>query len=75
MVPLWASKRSLDAVQSIREDLRKNPTMIEARPHESQAVGFDRYTQKIDPLPMLGVDDELLTYGQGRQPGSESSGM
>lgn len=63
--PARASKRYFDALGAIIDDLKKNRTMIDNRPSESQAVWYDRYAQRIDQLPVLNVDPELIAFGDG----------
>jgi hypothetical protein len=45
--------------QALMKDLRQK-----AGSHNSDAYWIDRYTTKIDHLPILHVDDDLLEYGQ-----------
>jgi hypothetical protein len=47
------------ATQALMSDLRQK-----AGSHNSDAYWIDRYAAKIDRLPILHVDDELLDYGQ-----------
>lgn len=47
------------ATQALMKDLRPK-----AGSHSSDAYWIDRYASKIDRLPILHVDDELLDYGQ-----------
>ena len=47
------------STQALMKDLRQK-----AGSHNSDAYWIDRYTTKIDHLPILHVDDDLLEYGQ-----------
>ena len=47
------------STQSFLKDLRQ-----EAGSHNSDAYWIERYASKIDHLPILHVDDDLLDYGQ-----------
>ena len=47
------------ATQTLMKDLRQK-----AGSASSDAYWIDRYASKIDRLPILHVDDELLDYGQ-----------
>ncbi|MFL5242884.1 MAG: hypothetical protein ACJ8FY_12305 [Gemmataceae bacterium] len=56
---LVASQRYLAAITSYLGDLRDQKT----KNFEGLAVWYDRYSQKIDNLPVLDVDSDLLHYG------------
>jgi hypothetical protein len=57
-----ASKAYFDQVVSLFEDLADKKGTAQ---HINQyGVWFDRYAEKVDRLPMLNVDSELLDYGQ-----------
>jgi hypothetical protein len=60
-VILTASKRYFDSVNVLVEDLRK--TLDEGA--ANMDVWMDRYAKKIDRLPIMHVDEELLNYGTG----------
>ena len=47
------------ATQSLIKDLRKH-----ARSYNSDSYWMDRYVKKIDSLPILHVDNDLLDYGE-----------
>ncbi len=63
--PARATKRYYDAVTSIIDDLKQNRTMIDGRPAESEAVWYDRYAERVDQLPILNVDPEMIDFGDG----------
>ncbi len=54
-----ASKVYFKSVQTLSDDLRR--TLKENR--DNHAVWMERYARKIDRLPILNVDDELLAFG------------
>jgi len=45
------------------DDLRAKPSTSGVRTAGQVAMWFDRYTRKIDNLPLLNVDPTLLAYG------------
>ncbi|MCA9085492.1 MAG: hypothetical protein KDA81_15625 [Planctomycetaceae bacterium] len=47
------------AIQSLLKDLRQK-----SGSHANDAYWIDRYAKKIDQLPILHVDNDLLDYGQ-----------
>ena len=54
-----ASEKYFSSVNQYFEDLRdKEPQRI-----AQYGVWFDKYARKIDQLPMVNVDSEMLTYG------------
>jgi hypothetical protein len=54
-----ASQRYFAAITSYLGDLREQ----KANSFESLAVWYDKYSQKIDNLPVLDVDPDLITFG------------
>jgi hypothetical protein len=56
---LLASQRYFAAITSYLGDLRDQ----KANTFESLAVWYDKYSQKIDNLPVLDVDPDLITFG------------
>jgi len=54
-----ASKTYFTTVQTLVDDLRKS--LRDNR--DNHAVWMERYARKIDRLPILNVDDELLAFG------------
>ena len=54
-----ASKKYFHSVKSFVEDLRKQLN----KSRDNQLVWMERYARKIDDLPMIGVDPDLLTFG------------
>jgi hypothetical protein len=57
-----ASKTYFDGIISLFEDLQGRKGTAS---HINQyGVWFDKYARKVDQLPMLNVDSELLDYGQ-----------
>ena len=56
-----ASKRYFTAVSTLVDDLRKEKK--EAGSQGEKALWMERYSRKIDRLPILNVDSDLLGYG------------
>lgn len=56
-----ASRDYYRAVTGLFDDLKTD--LREAKTLASNAVWFDRYARKIERMPILGVDPELLDYG------------
>jgi hypothetical protein len=54
-----ASQAYFKAVYTLIEDLRK--TLDDTR--DNHAVWMERYGRKVDALPILNVDEELLAWG------------
>ncbi|MGE3314219.1 MAG: hypothetical protein AB7O26_03810 [Planctomycetaceae bacterium] len=54
-----ASKAYYDSVQTLVDDLRK--TLRDNR--DNHAVWMEKYARKIDRLPVLNVDEQLLAFG------------
>ena len=58
-----ASQQYFKQVTSLVEDLRQKPNRTEMKTWGQVGAWLDRYSRKIDSLPMLNVDEELLGYG------------
>ena len=52
------SKKYFEALRKLMDDLQK--TLKDTR--DNHAVWMERYARKIDDLPILNVDEDLLTY-------------
>jgi hypothetical protein len=57
--PAAASLGYYQAVDTLLEDLKKQ----KAKGQRGMALWFDKYSEKIDALPVLNVDNELLDWG------------
>lgn len=57
--PAAASKSYFNAVQSLIEDLKATKT----RSLSERSFWYKQFADKIDALPMLNVDNDLLTFG------------
>ena len=58
-----ASQQYFNQVTSLVDDLRQKPNRTEMKTWGQVGAWLDRYSRKIDSLPMLNVDKELLGYG------------
>jgi hypothetical protein len=58
-----ASKIYFQQISVILDDLRAKPKRDGVSSHGQVAIWFDKYARKIDQLPILGVDADLLSYG------------
>lgn len=58
-----ASRIYFEQVRVILDDLRAKPKRDGVSSHGQVAIWFDKYARKIDQLPILGVDADLLSYG------------
>jgi hypothetical protein len=58
-----ASQQYFKQVTSLVDDLRQKPNRTEMKTWGQVGAWLDRYSRKIDSLPMLNVDKELLDYG------------
>ncbi len=58
-----ASQQYFKQVTSLVDDLRQKPNRTEMKTWGQVGAWLDRYSRKIDSLPMLNVDEELLGYG------------
>lgn len=56
---LQATKAYFDGITTLLDDLKK--TIDHSR--DNHALWFERYARKIDQLPILNVDKDLLDYG------------
>jgi len=58
-----ASRLYFEQVRVILDDLRMKPKRDGVTSHGQVAIWFDKYARKIDQLPILGVDEDLLSFG------------
>lgn len=58
-----ASQQYFKQVTSLVDDLRQKPNRSEVKTWGQVGAWLDRYSRKIDSLPMLNVDEVLLDYG------------
>ena len=57
---LAASRDHYKAIQSLLKDLKESMKDLKSLSHSM--VFFDKYAKKIENLPILSVDEELLAY-------------
>lgn len=60
---LASSQQYFKSVSTLLDDLREKPKRNEAKTWGQVGGWLDRYSRKIDKLPMVNVDPELLDYG------------
>jgi hypothetical protein len=58
-----ANQQYYNSVTTLVEDLREKPKRDHVKTFGQAAMWYDKYARKIDGLPILNVDDELLNYG------------
>lgn len=58
-----SSRLYFEQVRVILDDLRMKPKRDGVTSHGQVAIWFDKYARKIDQLPILGVDEDLLSFG------------
>jgi hypothetical protein len=58
-----ASQQYFKSVNTLIEDLREKPKRDGVRTFGQAAIWYDKYARKIDRMPILNVDEELLDYG------------
>ncbi|QDV47652.1 hypothetical protein Enr13x_75630 [Stieleria neptunia] len=58
-----AAQQYYNSVTTLIEDLREKPKRDHVKTFGQAAMWYDRYARKIDNLPILKVDEELLNYG------------
>lgn len=58
-----ASQQYYKSIQSLLKDLRHENDDKRTVTPGSVALWYDKYARKIDNLPILNVDDDLLAYG------------
>ncbi|WP_182866485.1 hypothetical protein [Stieleria mannarensis] len=58
-----AAQQYYNSVTTLIEDLREKPKRDHVKTFGQAAMWYDRYARKIDNLPILNVDEELLNYG------------
>ncbi len=52
-----------DSISTMLGDLREKPKKDHVQTFGQAAIWYDKYARKIDNLPVLNVDPELLDYG------------
>lgn len=60
---LIATQQYWNSVNSLVEDLRIKPKRDKVKTFGQAAIWYDKYARKIDRLPILNVDEEMLDYG------------
>lgn len=60
---LLATQQYWNSVNALIEDLREKPKRDKVKTFGQAAIWYDKYARKIDRLPILNVDDEMLDYG------------
>ena len=60
---MLATKQYYNSVTTLIEDLRGKPKRDRVKTFGQAAIWYDKYARKIDHLPILGVDPDLLQYG------------
>jgi hypothetical protein len=58
-----ASQQYFKSVTGLVDDLRAKPSSGQTRSINQYGTWFNRYADKIDKLPIVNVDPELLDYG------------
>ena len=58
-----ASQQYYKSIEALLEDLRDEKRDKKTYTAGSVALWYDKYARKIDNLPILNVDDDLLSYG------------
>ncbi len=58
-----ASQQYYGSVNALIEDLREKPKKDHVKTFGQAAMWYDKYARKIDHLPILHVDEDLLDYG------------
>ena len=58
-----ATQQYFKTVSSYLDDLRGKPKRDRVKTFGQAAIWYDKYARKIDRLPILGVDEEMLNYG------------
>ncbi len=57
------SQLYFQSVKSLLDDLRLKPKTDHVQTAGQAAIWYDKYARKIDQLPLLNVDQTLLSYG------------
>ncbi len=60
---LIATQQYWKSVTTLLDDLREKPKRDHVKTFGQAAMWYDKYARKIDRLPILNVDEELLNYG------------
>ncbi|TWU41928.1 hypothetical protein [Novipirellula artificiosorum] len=58
-----ASQQYFQSITTLLDDLHEKPKRDHAQTFGQAAVWYDRYARKIDQLPILNVDEQLLDFG------------
>jgi hypothetical protein len=58
-----ATQQYYDSITTMLDDLREKPKKDHVKTFGQAAIWYDRYARKIDNLPVLNVDPDLLEYG------------
>ena len=58
-----AAQQYYNSVTTLVEDLREKPKRDHVKTFGQAAMWYDKYARKIDGLPILNVDEELLNFG------------
>jgi len=60
---LLATQQYWKSITSMLDDLRMKPKRDHVKTFGQAAIWYDKYARKIDNLPILNVDPEMLDYG------------
>ena len=60
---LLATQQYWKSVTTLLADLKMKPKRDHVKTFGQAAIWYDKYAHKIDNLPILNVDDEMLDYG------------
>lgn len=60
---LLATQQYWQSVTTLLEDLRIKPKRDHVKTFGQAAIWYDKYARKIDNLPILNVDEEMLNFG------------
>jgi hypothetical protein len=60
---LLATQQYWKTVTTLLDDLRMKPKRDHVKTFGQAAIWYDKYARKIDGLPIMNVDDEMLDFG------------
>lgn len=60
---LLATQQYWKSINSLMDDLRRKPKEDHVKTFGQAAVWYDKYARKIDRMPILNVDEQLLDFG------------
>ena len=60
---LLATQQYWKSLNSMMDDLRTKPKRDHVKTFGQAAMWYDRYARKIDHLPIMNVDEDLLNFG------------